>query len=62
MPGVMMYRKQDGTVVPIAKGGVGDPGPTGPKGDRGDDRVKVVTTKPANATGYNEGDIIVVAP
>ena len=27
----MMYRKQDGTVVPIAKGGARRPGPTGPQ-------------------------------
>lgn len=58
--GVMYYKKSDGELVPMGtKGDQGDQGIQGPKGD---DRVKIVAAKPSDATGYDEGDLIVVVP
>lgn len=58
--GVMYYKKSDGALVPM--GTKGDKGDTGAQGPKGDDRVKIVAAKPSNATGYAEGDLIVVVP
>lgn len=58
--GVMYYKKSDGDLVPM--GTKGDKGDTGDQGPKGDDRVKIVASVPSDATGYVDGDLIVVVP